>query len=326
LLLAASHPPTPRPPPTPLPFLSTTASYDRWLAAVAAWTAVNSRIKLDGTSVLGGQPTPTDTTSANGGLESSALSEGSYTTKLSAETSTGSGTPSFATPWTTNSYTVSTSGVCKFAFVSRSWDASAAGANLYVDNIDIKSSTPVNFSAQQIEKIKSNLQTTDFENLTGGRVFFKCYVENSNVTDLKVDVQYIQDNVLKLDFRVGPKENQMISISLDSLNNEEGLLAPITNKTSKVGILNVEMANDVIGKISDAINGVSMIRANIGATMNRLLHAKDSLTTVSLNSEQSRSQIKDADYAKVSTELAKNQIKLQANASVQMILKLLEAS
>ena len=388
-------------------------------AAIDSWTAVNSRIKLDGTSVLGGQPTPTDTTSANGGLEASALSGGSYTTKLSVETSTGSGlsvqmsstlsgvvntptpgiggvvhgpaiisnssielspgdiirfdwkasggadaydvmaylldinngrtevmldktgtgsgTPGFATPWTTNSYTVSTSGVYKFAFVSGSWDASAgraAGANLYVDNIDIKSSTPVNFSAQQIEKIKSNLQTTDFENLTGGRVFFESNVENSNVTDLKVDVKYIQDNTLKLDFRVGPKENQMISISLDSLNNEEGLLAPITNKTSKVGILNVEMANDVIGKISDAINGVSMIRANMGATMNRLLHAIDSLTTVSLNSEQSRSQIEDADYAKASTELAKNQIKLQANtavlaqanASVQMILKLLEAS
>jgi flagellin len=71
----------------------------------------------------------------------------------------------------------------------------------------------------------------------------------------------------------------------------------------------------------------------MGATMNRLLHAIDSLTTVNLNSEQSRSQIEDADYAKASTELAKNQIKLQANtavlaqanASAEMILKLLNA-
>ena len=93
------------------------------------------------------------------------------------------------------------------------------------------------------------------------------------------------------------------------------------------------MAGDVIGKVGAALNGISLVRANMGATMNRLLHAVNSLTTATLNSEQSRSQIEDADYAKASTELAKNQIKLQAstavlaqaNASSQLILKLLNA-
>jgi flagellin len=51
-----------------------------------------------------------------------------------------------------------------------------------------------------------------------------------------------------------------------------------------------------------------------------------------MNSEASRSQIEDADYAQASTELAKTQIKqqaatavlAQANLSSQMVLKLLE--
>ncbi len=395
-------------------------NFDNGLAGstvIDSWTATNARIKLDGTSILGGQPTPTDATSANGGLEASALSSGSYTTKLSTETpsgtglsvqmsstlggvvntptpgiggvvhgpaimsnssvelspgdvigfdwkasggndaydvmaylldvnnghteimldrtGTGPGTPGFTTTWTTNTYTVQTSGIYKFAFVSGSWDATAgraAGANLYVDNIDIKANASMNFSAGQIEKIRSNILTTDFGNLKTGSVYFESDSENLNVPDLKVDVKYIPDNSLKLDFRVGPKEEQNISISLESFNNENGLLAPITNKQSNVTIVSIDTANDAIGKISNAINGISLVKANMGATMNRLMHAIDSLTNVNLNSESSRSQIEDADYARASTELAKNQIKLQANtavlaqanASSQMILKLLE--
>jgi hypothetical protein len=385
---------------------------------IDSWTATNARIKLDGTSMLGGQPTPTDTTSANGGLEASALSSGSYTTKLSNETpsgtglsvqmssslggvvntptsgiggvvhgpaimsnssvelnpgdvvsfdwkasggadaydvmaylldvnnghtevmlnstGTGPGTPGFATAWATNAYTVQTSGIYKFAFVSGSWDAtagSAAGANLYVDNIDIKANVSMNFSASQMEKIRSNLLTTDRGSLRDGVVYFESDVENLNTPDLTVDVKYVQDNALKLDFRVGQQEDQNIGIGLESFNNENSFLAPITNNQSNVTILSVAMANNVVGKVSDALNGIALVRANMGATMNRLLHAIDSLTNANLNSEFSRSQIEDADYAKASTELAKNQIKLQANTAVlaqanmtsQMILKLLEA-
>jgi flagellin-like hook-associated protein FlgL len=385
---------------------------------IDSWTTVNTRIKLDGSSLLGGQPTPTDPTSANGGLEASGVGYQSYTTKLSNVTPSGSGLsvqmsssvdgvvntpnpgtggvvhgpaiisnssvelnsgdvinfdwkasggadaydvmayilntntgqteimlnttgvkpgmPGFETAWTTNAYTVQKSGNYKFAFVSGTWDATAgflAGANLYVDNIDVKVNSQLTFSANQIEKIKSNLLTTDIGNLREGRVYFESDIGNQNVTDLNVVVNYVEDNSLSLNFRVGLKEDQMISISIQSFNNKDGLLASITNQQSNISILSVEMANDVMRKVSDAINGIALVRSNMGATMNRLLHAIDNLTTVNVNSEQSRSQIEDADYAKASTELAKNQIKLQANTAVlaqanlssEMILKLLNA-
>jgi flagellin len=78
---------------------------------------------------------------------------------------------------------------------------------------------------------------------------------------------------------------------------------------------------------------IAQTRASMGAVMNRLEHVIDNLTNVVMNSEASRSQIEDADYAKASTELARTQIMqqaatavlAQANTSQQSVLKLLQA-
>ncbi|MDO7594645.1 MAG: flagellin, partial [Burkholderiaceae bacterium] len=72
--------------------------------------------------------------------------------------------------------------------------------------------------------------------------------------------------------------------------------------------------------------------ATMGAVMNRLEHVIDNLMNVSMNTEASRSQIEDADYAAASTELARTQIMqqaatsvlAQANADQQNVLKLLQ--
>ena len=55
------------------------------------WTSINARIKLDGSSMLAGYPTLNDTTTANGGLEASALSSASFSVNLSNDTPTGQG-------------------------------------------------------------------------------------------------------------------------------------------------------------------------------------------------------------------------------------------
>jgi flagellin len=66
--------------------------------------------------------------------------------------------------------------------------------------------------------------------------------------------------------------------------------------------------------------------------MNRLDYIMDNLANVSMNTEASRSQIEDADYAKASTEMARTQIMqqaatavlAQANMDKQTVLKLLQ--
>ena len=70
----------------------------------------------------------------------------------------------------------------------------------------------------------------------------------------------------------------------------------------------------------------------MGATINRLTFAIDTLDNTRVNTESSRSNILDADYARAATELSRNQILeqaatailAQANVSSQMVMRLLE--
>ena len=60
-------------------------------AAISGWTAMNQRVRLDGTSTVAGWPTPIDTiTAPRGGLESAGGS-GTFNTVLSSTTATGTG-------------------------------------------------------------------------------------------------------------------------------------------------------------------------------------------------------------------------------------------
>ena len=55
------------------------------------WTALNQRVRLDGTSTVAGWPTPTDPTTAPDGGTESASGNGTFTSTLSAQTATNSG-------------------------------------------------------------------------------------------------------------------------------------------------------------------------------------------------------------------------------------------
>lgn len=144
----------------------------------------------------------------------------------------------------------------------------------------------------------------------------------------------------RLSFHVGAAASQVISIDLA----DYGSKGPITSEIT--GDVNVANASDRINRIDTADNATGMLakldtvldrvnanRATMGAVMNRLDYVMDNLSNVSTNTEASRSQIEDADYAKASTNLAKTQIMqqastamlAQANTSLQTVLKLLQS-
>jgi flagellin len=93
-----------------------------------------------------------------------------------------------------------------------------------------------------------------------------------------------------------------------------------------------EAARSVLAKLDVALDKVNGNRAVMGAVMNRLDYIMDNLANVSMNTEASRSQIEDADYAKASTDMARTQIMqqaatavlAQANMDQQTVLKLLQ--
>jgi flagellin len=143
----------------------------------------------------------------------------------------------------------------------------------------------------------------------------------------------ISKNIGRLNFQVGPAANQLISIDLADFGKNGDITGPITSDKAPTNLLTVQSANDVIMNVNKSLDRIAATRATMGAVMNRLTHVIDNLTNVVMNSESSRSQIEDADYAKASTELARTQIMqqaatavlAQANTSQQTVLKLLQA-
>ena len=155
----------------------------------------------------------------------------------------------------------------------------------------------------------------------------------ANFTALGFEAKTINPkNIGRLNFQVGPAANQLISIDLADFGKNGDITGPITSDRAPTNLLTVNSANDVIMNVNKSLDRIAATRATMGAVMNRLEHVIDNLTNVVMNSEASRSQIQDADYAKASTELARTQIMqqaatavlAQANTSQQTVLKLLQ--
>jgi len=91
-------------------------------------------------------------------------------------------------------------------------------------------------------------------------------------------------------------------------------------------------SNSALNVIDGALAKISDSRASLGATQNRFSSTIANLENVSQNVSASRSRIQDADFAKESANLAKNQVLQQAgtamlsqaNASTQSVLSLLQ--
>lgn len=139
-----------------------------------------------------------------------------------------------------------------------------------------------------------------------------------------------------LSFQVGSGAGQTLSITLGDFSASGGIVNVVTSDyaatTPTITIANAAKATASLGFLTTAMAALNAKRANMGAVMNRLQHVIDNLTNVSSNTIQSRSTIEDADYAKVSSSLARAQIiqqaatavLAQANTSQQTVLKLLQ--
>lgn len=99
-----------------------------------------------------------------------------------------------------------------------------------------------------------------------------------------------------------------------------------------LNVLSAASASAAMTSIDNAIEQISQSRAQLGAYQNRLTSTVNNLTNVVTNTEQSQSRIKDTDYSKETTELARSQIitqaatamLAQANQTPQMVLSLLQ--
>ncbi len=140
----------------------------------------------------------------------------------------------------------------------------------------------------------------------------------------------------RLTFQVGAGAGQEITIDLADFSkagNITGLITGDLDSNVKTAFISTrEGAQSVLEDLDVVMDKVNGTRAVMGAVMNRLDHAIDNLRNASMNQAASRSQIRDADYAQASTELARTQIMqqaatavlAQANMSQQTVLQLLQ--
>jgi flagellin len=106
----------------------------------------------------------------------------------------------------------------------------------------------------------------------------------------------------------------------------------LTGPTVAASVSNGDGARETINAIDNAIKTVNIQRSKLGAVSNRLSHTVNNLTNISSNLSAAQGGIEDADFAKETTDLAKNQILqqastamlAQANASKQNVLSLLQ--
>ncbi|MGN0614442.1 MAG: flagellin [Porcipelethomonas sp.] len=101
---------------------------------------------------------------------------------------------------------------------------------------------------------------------------------------------------------------------------------------STASVLTTDDAADAMQSFRDAIDYVSLNRANLGAYQNRLEHTIEDLSTASENVSAAKSRIKDTDMAKMMMEYTQNNVLIQAaqamlaqaNTQPQSVLQLIQ--
>ncbi len=198
--------------------------------------------------------------------------------------------------------------------------------SLYVNGVEVKIMFGNDTNEERLAKVVTALN--DLQSQTGvkasaGPNGLKLQTTNGGNLSLWFDTVKVSD---ASEFGLG---------GADGVTGEPGATVTFANAKvlypSNVNIRSRDNASNVLVLLDKSMEAVNANRANMGAVMNRLQYAMDNLQTTSTNMSASRSQIQDADYAKASTELAKNQIMqqaatavlAQANQSQQTVLKLL---
>ena len=115
-----------------------------------------------------------------------------------------------------------------------------------------------------------------------------------------------------VNFHVGASSADSIALPLADMNSDD-VAAALAATVLISDRTNATAAIDLIDKAMVQIDGD---RSRWGAMINRLTHAADNASNVSMHSSASRSRIMDTDYAQTTAELARSMILNQAGTAM----------
>ena len=140
----------------------------------------------------------------------------------------------------------------------------------------------------------------------------------SEITRVADDTSFggvkLLDGTYSADFQVGADANQTISVVIGTDLDAAGL--SVGTGTAGTSISSAAGAQAAIDSIDNALKAVNDVRADLGAKQNRFSSTIRNLTNVAENVSASKSRIMDADFAKESANLARNQVLQQASSSM----------
>jgi len=129
--------------------------------------------------------------------------------------------------------------------------------------------------------------------------------------------------------QVGPDSGMTINVTIGSMGLASG---EALNALNGMHVSVQANAATATSKIDEAFASLNSKRATLGAQMNRLEFALNNIQSYSVNMTDSRSRIRDTDYAETMAELARVNIVrqagvamlAQANVQPQAVLQLLQ--
>lgn len=127
-------------------------------------------------------------------------------------------------------------------------------------------------------------------------------------------VQLLDGTGGRLDFQVGVNNDPMLDrLNYDAAGSDATIAALGLAADS---VATKEGSQAVLKKLDDALVAVNGFRANMGALQNRLSSTVNNLGISDENLSAAKSRIRDVDVAKETADMAKNNILIQAGASV----------
>lgn len=118
------------------------------------------------------------------------------------------------------------------------------------------------------------------------------------------------DGSLDTEFSLDGTSEGSISVSLEGVSPENNGITP-TDMT----IVTQADANAILEKLTSYVDSINEQRAELGATHNRLGHAKNTMDIYAENLQSAESRMRDTDIAKSATESNQKSLNYQAAAS-----------
>ncbi|MBU3823811.1 MAG: lateral flagellin LafA [Candidatus Oceanisphaera merdipullorum] len=116
-------------------------------------------------------------------------------------------------------------------------------------------------------------------------------------------------------FQIGASTAETLTVSVGA--KIDTVTALIGAAGASVGALDTQANSTLaITAMNSLLDGVSAVRGDLGANINRLEHTITNLGNMRENGEQAKGRIMDADFAQEASNMSKNQMLMQSGMSV----------